>query len=153
MRDFGVTSVCRCLTALENTTNQSIIIMKTIKNSKDAYDVIKELVKHPEQEELFMICLSRANGVKDIHFIGLGTDVSVCVSQKIIARQAVLDLACGVILVHTHPSGVSTPSVADIEQTEAVRNALKYFDIALMDHIIIGKNQFFSFSDDSVTEV
>lgn len=118
-----------------------------------AYNAIKPLLKYPEQEELFMICLTRANTIKDIHFIGLGTDYSVLISNKIIARYAVIDMACGVILVHTHPSGNSTPSAADIKATEKLREALKLFDIELMDHIIIGDGRYYSFVDEKATDV
>ena len=126
---------------------------QVITNSRIAYNAIKPLIKYPEQEELFIICLTRANTIKDIHFIGLGTDSSVLISNKIIARYAVIDMACGVILVHTHPSGNSTPSAADIKATEKLREALKLFDIELMDHIVIGDGQYYSFVDEKATDV
>lgn len=124
-----------------------------VTEARIAYNVIKPLLKYQEQEELFMICLTRTNEIKDIHFIGLGTDCSVLISNKIIARHAVLDMACGVILVHTHPSGNSNPSRADIDATQKLREALKLFEIELVDHIVIGNNQYFSFSEDEVTIV
>ena len=124
-----------------------------VTESRIAYNVIKPLLKYQEQEELFMICLTRTNEIKDIHFIGLGTDCSVLISNKIIARHAVLDMACGVILAHTHPSGNSNPSRADIDATQKLREALKLFEIELVDHIVIGNNQYFSFSEDEVTIV
>ena len=126
---------------------------QVITDSRIAYNAIKPLIKYPEQEELFMICLTRANTIKDIHFIGLGTDYSVLISNKIIARHAVLDMACGIILVHTHPSGNSTPSAADIKATEKLREALKLFDIELIDHIVIGDGQYYSFVDKKATNV
>ena len=126
---------------------------QVITDSRIAYNAIKPLIKYPEQEELFMICLTRANTIKDIHFIGLGTDYSVLISNKIIARYAVIDMACGVILVHTHPSGNSTPSAADIKATEKLKEALKLFDIELMDHIVIGDGQYYSFTDGKATDI
>lgn len=126
---------------------------QVVTDSKIAYNAIKSLIKYSEQEELFIICLTRANTIKDIHFIGLGTDCSVLISNKIIARHAVLDMACGVILVHTHPSGNSNPSAADIKATEKLREALKLFDIELMDHIVIGDGQYYSFADEKATDV
>ena len=126
---------------------------QVITDSRIAYNAIKPLIKYPEQEELFIICLTRANTIKDIHFIGLGTDYSVLISNKIIARYAVIDMACGVILVHTHPSGNSTPSAADIKATEKLREALKLFDIELMDHIVIGDGQYYSFADEKATDI
>ena len=126
---------------------------QVVTNPRIAYDAIKSLLKYPEQEELFVICLTRANTIKDIHFIGLGTDCSVLISNKIIAHHAVLDMACGVILVHTHPSGNPLPSKADIEQTEKVKKALDVFEIKLIDHIVIGDKQYYSFSDEKVSDV
>ena len=137
----------------KQTKKKNIDMVQAVTNSKIAYNAIKPLLKYPEQEELFMICLTRANTIKDIHFIGLGTDYSVLISNKIIARYAVIDMACGVILVHTHPSGNSTPSAADIKATEKLREALKLFDIELMDHIVIGDGQYYSFVDEKATDV
>ena len=137
----------------KQTKKKNIDMIQAVTNSKIAYNAIKPLLKYPKQEELFMICLTRANTIKDIHFIGLGTDYSVLISNKIIARYAVIDMACGVILVHTHPSGNSTPSAADIKATEKLREALKLFDIELMDHIIIGDGQYYSFVDEKATDV
>ena len=126
---------------------------QAVNNPRIAYDVIKPLLQYQEQEELFMICLTRTNEIKDIHFIGLGTDCSVLISNKIIAHHAIMDMACGVILAHTHPSGNSNPSSADIQATQKLREALKLFEIELVDHIVIGNNQYFSFSEDIVTIV
>ena len=126
---------------------------QVVTNPRIAYDAIKSLLKYPEQEELFVICLTRANTIKDIHFIGLGTDCSVLISNKIIAHHAVIDMACGVILVHTHPSGNPLPSKADIVQTEKVKKALDVFEIELLDHLIIGDKQYYSFSDEKVSDV
>ena len=126
---------------------------QAVNNPRIAYDVIKPLLQYQEQEELFMICLTRTSEIKDIHFIGLGTDCSVLISNKIIAHHAIMDMACGVILAHTHPSGNSNPSRADIDATQKLREALKLFEIELVDHIVIGYNQYFSFAEDKVTIV
>ena len=126
---------------------------QAVNNPRIAYDVIKPLLQYQDQEELFMICLTRTSEIKDIHFIGLGTDCSVLISNKIIAHHAIMDMACGVILAHTHPSGNSNPSRADIDATQKLREALKLFEIELVDHIVIGNNQYFSFSEDKITIV
>ena len=126
---------------------------QAVNNPRIVYDVIKPLLKYQEQEELFVICLTRTSEIKNIHFIGLGTDCSVLISNKIIAHHAIMDMACGVILAHTHPSGNSNPSRADIDATQKLHEALKLFEIELVDHIVIGNNQYFSFSDNKVTIV
>lgn len=122
----------------------------TITNCTDAARAFANLTKYPEQEELFVMSLNSANNVKEIHFVGLGSDTAVVISPKIIARLAVVDLAASVIICHTHPSGNPRPSKADVEQTEKLRKALQLFDIDLLDHVILtSNNTFYSFSDDS----
>lgn len=121
-----------------------------ITNNTDAARVFAGLTKYPEQEELFVMSLKGCNQIKEIHFVGLGSDEAVVISTKIIARYAVTDLATGVIICHTHPSGNPRPSKADVEQTEKLRKALRLFDIDLVDHIILTpENKFYSFSDDN----
>lgn len=127
--------------------------MESLTNPKQVYNAVKEHLQYPEQEELLMLSLDRLNSIKVIHFLGLGTDSEVLFSTKIIAKAAVLDMACGVILVHTHPSGNPTPSGPDIEATDQIRKALSLFDINLIDHIIIAKEKLFSFDADSVLAI
>ena len=118
--------------------------MESLTTPKQVYLAVKEHLQYPEQEELLMLSLDRLNSIKVIH---------VLFSTKIIAKAAVLDMACGVILVHTHPSGNPTPSGPDIEATDQLRKALSLFDINLTDHIIIAKEKLFSFATDSVSEI
>ena len=51
------------------------------------------------------------------------------------------------MLVHNHPSGSLSPSRADIEITNKIKEAVKYFDITLMDHIIVADIGYYSFID------
>lgn len=127
--------------------------MKHVNDSHTAAAIFKTVIAHPEQEELFTISLNSANVVKDIHFVGLGSDTSVIISPKVIAKYAVLDMAAGVIIAHTHPSGNPKPSMADIEQTEKLREALKLFDINLLDHVVMAGDKYFSFTDNDINEI
>lgn len=81
--------------------------------------------------------------------VGVGSDTAVTVSNKVIAKAALDALACGVILCHNHPSGDPKPGKEDIEATKSLGRALKTLDITLVDHIILGENGYFSFSEDS----
>ncbi|MFC1807933.1 JAB domain-containing protein, partial [Candidatus Omnitrophota bacterium] len=58
--------------------------------------------------------------------------------------------AVSVIVAHSHPSGALEPSVEDKDITRSIKNALKTVDIALLDHVIIGGNDFFSFKEKSI---
>ena len=68
-----------------------------------------------------------------------GTVDHVTVYPREIARRA-LDLnASAIIVVHNHPSGDPSPSTSDIEMTKLIASVCKVIDVALLDHIIIGK--------------
>ncbi len=66
---------------------------------------------------------------------------------KTIVRKALVYSASAVIISHNHPSGSANPSTADVKQTEALHKALKYMEINLLDHVIIGEDSFYSFID------
>jgi DNA repair protein RadC len=54
------------------------------------------------------------------------------------------------VLLHNHPSGDPTPSQDDIRVTERMRQSAQLLDMNLVDHIIIGDNQYFSFKEQSI---
>lgn len=124
-------------------------INKQIMNSRDAFDMVVPYIHDEEQEHLTVVVLNAAQIAKSMHFISDGTDTSVLISAKMIARTAVMNNACGIIMAHNHPSGKVTPSKADIQMTAKVKEALAFFDISLLDHIIVGDGEYFSFSEET----
>jgi len=69
-----------------------------------------------------------------------GTIDKCSVYPREIAKNAILQDAKGVMLMHNHPACDTTPSPADINTTENIINALKLFDIEVTDHIIFSGN-------------
>lgn len=126
--------------------------MIKVNNAKDAVKAARDYFTHPEQEECIIICLNNHNEVKDIHFMALGSDTRVVLPTKSIYKQAILDIASSVILMHSHPSGDPTPSVTDIRETEEMQKAMRILDMCLLDHIILGKDSYFSLSDNITTK-
>lgn len=121
---------------------------KVIKLASDVYELVRIPLIEEEEEHLLVVVLNGGNCVKSIHWMCSGTDDQVPISTKMIARVAVVENAVGVILVHNHPSGNPKPSRTDVVQTDAVRKALSLFNISLVDHVIVAKNKFYSFTDD-----
>ena len=66
---------------------------------------------------------------------------------KLLLSVALKSLASGIALIHNHPSGNLKPSKADIQITKKVKKACNYVDIVLLDHLIISKNEYYSFTD------
>ncbi len=100
-------------------------------------------------EECWVLYLNRAQKYIGREKISTGGQASTVIDIKIIVKKAVERLASAIILVHNHPSGNPLPGESDRTQTDALKKALAVFDIALLDHVIVGKKKYFSFSEEN----
>ena len=120
-----------------------------IKSSLDAYKHLSFL--NEEEEHFYIVTVNRGQYVINTVFLSKGHDYAVVVGIKQIVLQAINDKACGVILCHNHPSGNQNPSQQDIQLTQSVKEGLKMFDIPLLEHIIIAKdNNYYSMADEGI---
>jgi DNA repair protein RadC len=69
---------------------------------------------------------------------------------KLVFRPALQHLATGVILCHNHPSGNMRPSQEDVNLTRKLRSAGESIEISILDHLIIGNGDYFSFADNDM---
>jgi len=76
-----------------------------------------------------------------------GTVDGASVYPREVVRRALALNAAAIIFAHNHPSGVATPSAADRAITERLVKALALFDIRVLDHLVIGDNEVFSFAE------
>lgn len=106
-----------------------------------------------DHEEFWAIFLNRANYVIHKEMISLGGSSATVVDSKLVVRKALEKRASAMIMVHNHPSGNPRPGQCDLTETERMKKAANTFDIALLDHIIICDDCFFSFADDRVETV
>lgn len=100
------------------------------------------------QEEFKVMFLNRANLVLGIYPLSKGTTSGTLVDVKLIFGVALKSNASGIIITHNHPSGNLKPSDADIELTKKIKKCADFLDITLIDHIIVTKNGYFSFSNE-----
>jgi DNA repair protein RadC len=121
----------------------------TIRTSDTVARMMTPFLRDLPHEECWVIYLNRASRLIGKEKVSVGGMGSTIVDIKIIVKKAVERLASSIILVHNHPSGNPLPSDQDRRQTEALKQAAAVFDIALVDHIIIGKKKYFSFSDEN----
>jgi DNA repair protein RadC len=115
--------------------------------SNDAYRLFDSLSDNP-YEEFHIIVLNKANRVIGCRKISEGGISGTVVDLKRIFHETLVMMGVSLILVHNHPSGNLCPSEADITVTNKIVNAGKMLDIAILDHVIIGCGQFYSFADD-----
>jgi len=99
-----------------------------------------------EKDEIFeVLYLTTKNTVISCERISTGTIDRTAVSPRRVVENALKTRASGLILVHNHPSGNPTPSREDIIMTEEIIRAAKALDLAVLDHIVVGKNDYYSF--------
>ena len=101
-------------------------------------------------ESFFLLMLNPSNVVIGWAKIAQGGVSTTVVDPKIIAKFAIDSLCTNVILCHNHPSGNTKPSEADKSLTRRIKDGLLLFDIKTLDHIILTKNSYFSFSDEGL---
>jgi len=99
------------------------------------------------EEHIYAIYLNAKNMVLGVETLGEGTVTGVLIQPRRVIEGALKQGAAAFILVHNHPSGVVTPSADDIEITKKLLKVGKALDISLHDHIIISRDQHFSFRE------
>ncbi|HEU5079494.1 MAG TPA: JAB domain-containing protein [Opitutaceae bacterium] len=104
------------------------------------YDYMKDVLDlHPMQEVFYVIFLNQKNRPLGRIAVTSGTVSSTLVHPREVFRPAILAGASAVICAHNHPSGDPAPSSADLQATRKLREAAQTVDIALLDHVIIGR--------------
>lgn len=124
---------------------------RSISSSADVVDVFREHFDADEmdyRESFFALYLNQANkvlGIKKISECGIS---STLVDVRIIMQAALLCNASGIIVCHNHPSGNLKPSSCDIKITEKIKEAAKFLDFSVLDHIILTSEHYYSFLDE-----
>lgn len=101
-------------------------------------------------EEFKVLYLNRANRVMQIYPVSQGCITGCMADPRLILAAALRVAAVSMILVHNHPSGSLKPSRADEELTHKIKEAARYFDLTVLDHIIITSDGYFSFADEGI---
>lgn len=114
------------------------------------YKLMLPRLKGLDHEEFWVLFLTRANYLIHKEMFSLGGLSATVVDPRLVMRKALEKRACGIILVHNHPSGNPMPGDEDLKRTAALKKASDTFDISLLDHIIVCDDRFFSFADNQV---
>jgi len=121
-----------------------------IQSSADAYDYMKQFYSDDIEiyESMFLLLLNKANTTIGWVKLSQGGVAGTVIDIKLIAKYAVESLASSVVIAHNHPSGNIQPSNADINITKKVSDALKLFDVTLLDHLIVTIDNYYSMADE-----
>jgi len=122
----------------------------TFKRSSDVANHYLPLMRDLRKEVFKVLLLNRANRLlKEVH-ISEGTLDASIVHPRDVFREALLEPAAGIILIHNHPSGNPSPSEEDLRITKQLVEAGRLLGIKVYDHIILAGESYRSLADDGV---
>lgn len=122
-----------------------------VHSSQEAYKVFMESWNQDTielQEEFKVMLLNRASKLLGIFSLSKGGISETVADIRLLFATAIKSAATSIILGHNHPSGNLEPSAADTMLTNKIRRAGEILDIKVLDHLIITKEGYYSFSDE-----
>ena len=126
------------------------LLKTSIKSSNDIAEYLKATLKDYAYEIFAVVFLNRSNKINHFEIISKGGITGTVADPRIILRKALEQEATAIVLCHNHPSGNLKPSRADEDLTLKIKEAAKYFDIKVMDHIIVSEDGYYSFADEGL---
>jgi DNA repair protein RadC len=111
------------------------------------FAVLQRRLARRRQERFLVVALDARNRIIRHHVVALGSLAVCVVHPREVFGPVIRDRAAAVILVHNHPSGDPTPSPEDVELTDRLAKAGQLLGITVLDHLVIGKEGYFSFRD------
>jgi DNA repair protein RadC len=118
-----------------------------VSTSKHVFDIFTDRLSDLTHEEFWVLLLKRSNDVLVELKISSGGLSGTVADPKIIFGKALALRASSMVLIHNHPSGNNTPSQSDINLTDNLKEAGKFLDLPILDHIIVAGNRYYSFAD------
>ncbi|RYZ49311.1 MAG: DNA repair protein RadC, partial [Sphingobacteriales bacterium] len=121
-----------------------------VKDSGGMAKYLQAMLKDYQQEVFGVVFLNRSNRVNHFEIISKGGITGTVADPRIILKKALEEDAVSLILCHNHPSGSIKPSRADEELTAKIKEAARFLDIKVLDHIIVSEYGYYSFADEGV---
>lgn len=156
IKGIGYTKAATLLAAIELSKRLKRGIEKIkhtqITNAEDVYNYYHSLLQSRSQEHFYCLYLDSHKKVLESKLLFLGTLNYSTVHPREVFLEAYYNHAVSIICVHNHPGGDPTPSKADIELTKKLLEIGKLMGVEIDDHIIIGRNTYYSFFEDGRLE-
>lgn len=121
-----------------------------ISSAKDIVDILMPQMRDLKTEVFKIVYLDSNNRIIDITDAATGTVNQAMPIVREIIHSALQKFAVSIICVHNHPSSNITPSTQDKKFTKELSDAGKLMEIKVLDHVIIGDDSYFSFSDEGI---
>ena len=149
---IGDATACRIVAAMELAKRLSDMRPSDeniIESSSNAADLLMERLRYYKEEHFTVILLDPKGQVMGIDEVAVGDAGGVTITPVMVFLNAVKKGAAAVILAHNHPSGDPTPSEMDWYTTDRMSEAGRILGIKVIDHIVIGNGNYYSFKDNN----
>ncbi|NIA31670.1 MAG: DNA repair protein RadC [Actinobacteria bacterium] len=150
IKGIGLAKAAQIKAALEiakRLAAQKWRVQDRLQSSEDVYRIIHLRMRDLGREEFRVLFLTARHEILAEKKLFEGSLMESVVSPREIILTAVQQSAASVVLLHNHPSGDPSPSPQDKNVTTKIVKACRYVDIQVLDHIIIGKDSYYSFAD------
>ena len=127
-----------------------VFTARKISGSRDAFDFFLPILGDLNHEEFWVLLLDRGNKIKESFRLSQGGISGTVIDVRLILKTAIEKLASSIILCHNHPSGTLQASDADLKITRKIKDAAQLMDISVLDHIILGQNNYLSLADEGL---
>lgn len=125
-------------------------VLNKVMCSNDIYKLMYPLLCDLPNEEFWVLLLNQAQRVIKRVRLSIGGIDGTYADVRLLLKQAVMNNASSIVVIHNHPSGETEPSVADKRLTQQIKQAGETLNIRLIDHLIIGDKKHFSFADEGL---
>lgn len=139
---LSLIEICKRYNKLVNNGYTNII-----KSAKDVFNIYFHKFINEKKENFVVLCLDSKNRIIREEPVSIGLLDSSLVHPREVFKGAIKESAYSIIIVHNHPSGDCTPSQQDMEVTKILIKAGETLDIPVVDHVIIGKDNYYSFKE------
>ncbi|MDD2377651.1 MAG: DNA repair protein RadC [Bacilli bacterium] len=153
IKGIGKSKACDLIAAVElgKRINKEITSLNNLKmnNSTIIYNYYHDLLNSKKQECFYCVYLDTNKRIIKDKLLFMGTLNQSLVHPREIFKEAYLVSASAIVCVHNHPSGNVLPSLDDINLTKALVEVGKVLGVEVIDHIIIGKHNYYSFFENN----
>ncbi len=119
----------------------------SVANPRDVADFVRRKVGRAAREHFFTIWLDGRNRPLASDLVSIGTTTASLVHPAQIFQGPLIAGASSIIMAHNHPSGVSSPSSEDKEVTKRIEEVGRIVGVRLLDHVVVGHTDYYSFSE------
>jgi DNA repair protein RadC len=146
---LGMAKASQILASIELSKRYLVQHSKRISSAEDVYEELKPF-SCKSQEHFLVMTLDGASHIINTRTVFIGTLNQSLVHPREVFADAIADRAAGIIVAHNHPSGTLAASRADMQITQRLKEVALLVGIELLDHVILARDGFYSFSDEGL---